>query len=142
MNPSNFLIYWEVWIICCSGAKYFSRILIKVAEVENVLFFHGIEVCCCYSMSCWCYLWNPIPISLREKFPNTEFFLVRIFPHSDWIRRDTEYVLWGFRRCVKFGINFWNFKIPLASPGRFQKIQKISLVIFFQISFINMWLLV
>ena len=23
--------------------------------------------------------------------PNTEFFLVRIFPHSDWIRRDTKY---------------------------------------------------
>ena len=29
---------------------------------------------------------------MREKFPNTEFFLVRIFPHSDWIRRDTEYL--------------------------------------------------
>ena len=25
-------------------------------------------------------------LSLREKFPNTEFFLVRIFLHSDWIR--------------------------------------------------------
>ena len=25
----------------------------------------------------------------REKCPNTEFFLVRIFPHSDWIWRDT-----------------------------------------------------
>ena len=30
--------------------------------------------------------------SLREKCPNTEFFLVRIFPHSDWIRRDTSYL--------------------------------------------------
>ena len=28
--------------------------------------------------------------SLREKCPNTEFFLVRIFSLSDWIRRDTE----------------------------------------------------
>ena len=28
-------------------------------------------------------------ISLREKCPNTEFFLVRIFPHSDRIWRDT-----------------------------------------------------
>ena len=26
---------------------------------------------------------------LREMCPNTEFFLVRMFPHSDWIRRDT-----------------------------------------------------
>ena len=28
--------------------------------------------------------------SLREKCPNTEYFLVRISPHWDWIRRDTE----------------------------------------------------
>ena len=27
---------------------------------------------------------------LREKYPNTEFFLVRIFLHSDWIGRFTE----------------------------------------------------
>ena len=26
-------------------------------------------------------------LTLREKCPNTEFFLVLIFPHSDWIRR-------------------------------------------------------
>ena len=25
-------------------------------------------------------------------YPNTEFFLVRIFPHLDWIRRDTLYL--------------------------------------------------
>ena len=28
--------------------------------------------------------------SLREKCPNTEFFLVRIFPYSDWIREKTD----------------------------------------------------
>ena len=28
-------------------------------------------------------------ISLREKCSNTDSFLVRIFPHSDWIRRAT-----------------------------------------------------
>ena len=31
-------------------------------------------------------------LSLREKCPNTEFFLVRIFPLSDWIRTDTPYL--------------------------------------------------
>ena len=31
-------------------------------------------------------------LSLREKCPNTEFFLVLIFPRSDWIRRDTKYL--------------------------------------------------
>ena len=30
--------------------------------------------------------------SLCEKCPNVEFFLVRIFPYSDWIRRNTEYL--------------------------------------------------
>ena len=29
---------------------------------------------------------------MREKCPNTEFFLVCIFPHLDWIRRDTPYL--------------------------------------------------
>ena len=30
--------------------------------------------------------------SLHEKCPNTEVFLVRILSHSDWIRRDTEWM--------------------------------------------------
>ena len=30
--------------------------------------------------------------SMREKCQNTEFFLAHIFPHSDWIRRDTEHL--------------------------------------------------
>ena len=29
---------------------------------------------------------------LREKYPNKKSFVVRIFPHSDWIRRDTKYL--------------------------------------------------
>ena len=29
---------------------------------------------------------------MRGKCPNTEFFLVRIFPHSDRIRRDMKYL--------------------------------------------------
>ena len=35
--------------------------------------------------------------TLREKCPNTEFFLVRIFPHSDWIDTDTFYAVWLWR---------------------------------------------
>ena len=30
--------------------------------------------------------------SLCKKCPNTEFFLLRIFPHSNWIQRDTKYL--------------------------------------------------
>ena len=36
--------------------------------------------------------WLFIQWSLRKKCPNTEFFVVRIFSHSDWIRGDTEYL--------------------------------------------------
>ena len=36
----------------------------------------------------WCFK----DITLREKCPNMEFFLVRIVPHSVWIRRDTNYL--------------------------------------------------
>ena len=32
---------------------------------------------------------NVLITSLCKKCPNTEYFLVRIFPHSDWIQRDT-----------------------------------------------------
>ena len=31
-------------------------------------------------------------LSLREKCPNAEVFLVRIFPHLGWMRRDTSYL--------------------------------------------------
>ena len=34
---------------------------------------------------------------------NTEFFLVRIFPHSDWIRRDTSYLSAFSPNAVKYG---------------------------------------
>ena len=36
-------------------------------------------------------IWILLHLLLREKCPNTELFLVCIFPHSNWIRRDTPY---------------------------------------------------
>ena len=39
-----------------------------------------------------------IEYSLREKCPNTDFFLVRIFPHSDWIRTRKNSVSGHFSR--------------------------------------------
>ena len=43
--------------------------------------------------------------TLREKCPNTESFLVRNFPHSDWIRRDTWRVFGHFSRSI---LNIYN----------------------------------
>ena len=51
--------------------------------------------------------------SLREKCPNSEFFLVLIFQHSDWIRR--YYVFGHFSR-----INF--VKLPLVANSEPQVI--------------------
>ena len=41
--------------------------------------------------------------SLREKYPNMKFFLVRIFPHSNWIRRDTKYLSLFSPNARKYG---------------------------------------
>ena len=44
-----------------------------------------------------------LPLTLREKCPNTEFFLVRIFPHSQWIPRDTPYLCVFSPNAGKYG---------------------------------------
>ena len=48
--------------------------------------------------------------TLHEKCPNTEFFLIRIFPHSDSIRGDTEYLSIFSMNVGKYGpqkIRIW-----------------------------------
>ena len=44
-----------------------------------------------------------LTMKLREKSPNTEFFLVRVFPHSDWIWGDTEYLSVFSPNARKYG---------------------------------------
>ena len=44
------------------------------------------------SMKQFCFELHLKDYTLREKCPNTEFFLVCIFPHLDWIQRDTKYL--------------------------------------------------
>ena len=41
--------------------------------------------------------------TLRENCPNTEFFLVHIFSHLDWIRRDTPYLFVSSPNAGKYG---------------------------------------
>ena len=45
------------------------------------------------------FLWHP----LCEICPNTEFFLVRIFPHSGWIRRDRKHLSVFSPNAWKYG---------------------------------------
>ena len=44
-----------------------------------------------------------VQVSLHEKCPNMEFFLVGIFPHSDSIRRDTLYLSVFSPNAGKYG---------------------------------------
>ena len=47
----------------------------------------------CFEVSVWTFFsLQKFIFTLREKCPHTEFFLVCIFPYSDWIRRDTPYL--------------------------------------------------
>ena len=63
---SNFIeIALRQWVFCCKFAAYFRTLFYKNAS--------GLAVSEGNSL-------NP---ALREKYPNTEFFLVRIFPHLD-----------------------------------------------------------
>ena len=67
----------------------------------------------------------PVPQTLREKCPNTELFLVRIFPHSDRIRRDTEYLSLFSPNAGKYG--------PEITPylGTFHAVRTSELLVIF-----------
>ena len=66
-----------------------------------------------------------LSLTLHEKCPNTEFFLDRIFPHSDWIRRDTVQIrsfFWSvFSRIrVEYGeIRSQRFAVTITNPSSF-----------------------
>ena len=49
-----------------------------------------------------CCLWL-LSSSLRGKCPNREFFLIRIFLHPDWMRRDTPYLSVFSQNAGKYG---------------------------------------
>ena len=56
----------------------------------------------CYSIK-FAFKVSYICYTLPEKCLNTEFFLVRIFPHLDWIWRDTEYLSVFSPNAEKYG---------------------------------------
>ena len=62
----------------------------------------------------WVWLISPkiTTITLREKCSGTEFFLVRMFPLSDWIQRDTSYLSVFSLNAGKYGpkkLRIWTF---------------------------------
>ena len=56
-----------------------------------------------------------VNIALHEKCPNTEFFLVRIFPHSDWIRENMDQKklrIWTLftQCCYRYSLHNFRFQ--------------------------------
>ena len=95
---------WKTWY-CLNSWWICSQSIIKVNQTSS------------YNRWLISRIEQILTLPLREKCPNTEFFLVRIFPHSDWIRispysvqmrENTEqknFVFWHFSRSgsVKVG---------------------------------------
>ena len=52
--------------------------------------------------------------TLREKYPNTEFFLVRIFLYSDWIQENTEQKKLRLNLCLSYSF-FDGSKLKILS---------------------------
>ena len=72
----------------------------------------------------------PLKSSQREKCPNTELFLVRIFPHSDWIRRDASYLSVFSPNAGKADQNNSEYGQFLRSDGLQRNIRPISYCLF------------
>ena len=74
-------------------------------------------------------------LTLCEMCPNTEFFLVRIFPHSDWIRRDTKYLSVFSPNAGKYGPEktpyLDTFHVVLQSPFLFLQMFYIAVFQYF-----------
>ena len=76
--------FWKVFMHLF---KYTLSVHLKTSESRKMFWcFQGVEKECIENK--WFKLPNFKSIRLWEMCPKTEFFLVRIFLYSDWIRRD------------------------------------------------------
>ena len=97
-----------------STKKRFQRNLIvnnlqsQIYRFKKIMVENINNTCCKWNIE----LFVIIELSLREKCPNTEIFLVRIFPHSDWIWRDAKYLSLFSPNAGKYGpekLRIWTF---------------------------------
>ena len=88
MFLQGFMLYLRNFS-CCSRLLCQNVPFIAKLKYFDNLMLHGTTI--------------PVSPILREKCPNTEFFLVHIFPHSYWIRRDTKYLSVFSSNAGKYG---------------------------------------
>ena len=121
---------YHLWNVSCKylGWKFYWKYILRKNILENIqtLLFYvcqhlqcgnydfwkdlnsasktelSINICSCSKVN-HLRLKIPVSITLREKCPNTEFFLVRIFLYSDWIWRFTEQICVFSPNTTKYG---------------------------------------
>ena len=106
---------------------------IKAFETQqhwNYKLFFRVFLACMYVLKCESFqiLIEESTTSLRESCLNTKFFLVRIFPHLDWIRRDTPYLSVFSPNAGKYGpektLYLDTFQVALDWPNVYQLDEK------------------
>ena len=102
MSRSGWRCYWNKKL--AKFAKHLlTTVTIKLFEAILKNFFEYFLLRLVFDYQILRILEKVTQLSLREKCPNTEFFLVCIFPHSDWIWRGTEYLSVFSPNAGKYG---------------------------------------
>ena len=95
----------SIW--CMRFRFYYLPCFYFVCSFHVLQFLAGTWHTICFGLVKQANSWRKTASTLRtlvrEKCPNTEFFLVRIFPHLDWIRRDTSYLSVFSPNAGKYG---------------------------------------
>ena len=99
--------FWKILLEFCNNIKFGTQHFTINEIVSNLIcasrcFMSSFH----YVVSKYlieCQLLFMAQLSLCEMCPNTEFFLVRIFPHSVWILRDTSYFSVFSPNAEKYG---------------------------------------
>ena len=84
----NILVYEKIW----NKLRAHARGLLRTSSVLINYFLHY-----------FLYFTKGCITTLRKKYPNTEFFLVLIFPHLEFVRRDTKYLSVYSLNAGKYG---------------------------------------
>ena len=87
LHNTYFVIHYTIWF------EYgdLTRELQWTLQYVKVLYISPDWCCTRFDIYCFKSIYLKI-LTLCEECPNTEFVLIRIFPHSDWMRRDTPYL--------------------------------------------------
>ena len=80
--------------------KYFHSSKSSLLQKNKIWYIHSINIAKALNVTNLKLL---LCVSLREKCPNKELFLARIFPYSDWIRTDASYLSVFSPNAGKYG---------------------------------------